>query len=199
MGGSCRTTKSHSITLGRSCRTIRGSYRNHGRVVPHDEISFDYLRPIVPHNPRVVSKPWAGRTARRDFIRLPEPSRTARPVGHIVTKTTGGRTTRADHRNGTCRFNTYQGSNVFGVRPSLAQAKKGLTPGLPDPSIPTMPERSRERLECGGRSHRLCMFVHRGNIQKLWLRPQHSKRSRQWHGFGVYHRIYEETVDERIQ
>src|SRR5215203_4783790 len=36
----------------------------------------------------------------------------------------------------------------------------------------------RERLECAGRSQRLCMFPRRTNIQRLWLRPQHSKRSR---------------------
>jgi hypothetical protein len=34
-------------------------------------------------------------------------------------------------------------------------------------------------VECCGRSHSLCMFVRRGNIQRLWLRPEHSRRSRQ--------------------
>ena len=37
----------------------------------------------------------------------------------------------------------------------------------------------RERLDCCSRSYSLCMFVRRGNIQRLWLRPQHSKRPRE--------------------
>jgi uncharacterized protein (DUF433 family) len=36
----------------------------------------------------------------------------------------------------------------------------------------------RDRLECCSRSYSLCMFVRCGNIQRLWLRPQHSKRPR---------------------
>jgi D-alanyl-D-alanine carboxypeptidase len=35
---------------------------------------------------------------------------------------------------------------------------------------------SKDLLDCCGRSHSFCMFVRRGNIQKLWLRPQQSKR-----------------------
>ena len=57
-------------------------------------------------------------------------------------------------------------------RPAHADASRD-----PPGAFRTSEAQAQFSLDCGGRSYRFCMFPRCTNIQKLWLRPQHSKRS----------------------